>query len=255
MDKNYGFIITRHVNSEKTNKYWNNCVKLLRTFYPNKWIIIIDDNSNKEYIKADHNYKNIEIIESEYKGRGELLPYYYFYKNNFFENAVIIHDSVFIHYRINFEKLIGMKVLPLWHFDSDTENVINSQRITNSLLNKGEIQNKITLNNFVLGMSNSKWIGFFGVQSFINRSFLIQVQNKYRIFNMLDHVKNRKDRCCLERIMGVIFSTEVPILYKRKSIFGKIFDYQNWGYTYDQYEIDLKTKKLPRLVIKVWTGR
>ena len=31
MDK-YGFIITRHVNSDKTNKYWNQCVKLIRTF-------------------------------------------------------------------------------------------------------------------------------------------------------------------------------------------------------------------------------
>ena len=27
---NYGFIITRHVNSEKTNKYWNQTVKLIR---------------------------------------------------------------------------------------------------------------------------------------------------------------------------------------------------------------------------------
>ena len=39
----YGFIITRHVNSEKTNKYWNKCVKCIRTFYPLKKIIIIDD--------------------------------------------------------------------------------------------------------------------------------------------------------------------------------------------------------------------
>ena len=37
----YGFIITRHVNSEKTNKYWNKCVKCIRTFYPLKKIIII----------------------------------------------------------------------------------------------------------------------------------------------------------------------------------------------------------------------
>ena len=30
----FGFIITRHVNSEKTNNYWNHSVKLIRTFYP-----------------------------------------------------------------------------------------------------------------------------------------------------------------------------------------------------------------------------
>ena len=54
----FGFIITRHVNSEQTNKYWNQNVKLLRKFYPYKKIIIIDDNSNQDFIKADFDYKN-----------------------------------------------------------------------------------------------------------------------------------------------------------------------------------------------------
>ena len=39
---NYGFILTRHVNSDKTNLYWNECVKRLRNFYPTKEIIVID---------------------------------------------------------------------------------------------------------------------------------------------------------------------------------------------------------------------
>ena len=26
-NNSYGFIITRHVNSEKTNNYWNRCIK------------------------------------------------------------------------------------------------------------------------------------------------------------------------------------------------------------------------------------
>ena len=39
---NFGFIITRHVNSEKTNRYWNHSVKLLRTFYPDKKIVITE---------------------------------------------------------------------------------------------------------------------------------------------------------------------------------------------------------------------
>ena len=39
----FGFIITRHVNSEKTNLYWNQCIKLLRIHYPNCKLIIIDE--------------------------------------------------------------------------------------------------------------------------------------------------------------------------------------------------------------------
>ena len=42
---NFGFIITRHVNSENTNRYWNHSIKLLRFFYPNKKIVIIDDGN------------------------------------------------------------------------------------------------------------------------------------------------------------------------------------------------------------------
>jgi hypothetical protein len=49
----FGFIMTRHVNSELTNNYWNHSVKLLRTFYPDKKIVIIDDNSNYDYVKDE----------------------------------------------------------------------------------------------------------------------------------------------------------------------------------------------------------
>jgi len=102
----FGFIIIRHVNSEKTNKYWNHSIKCLRRLYPFIKIIIIDDNSNYNYVKEDFNYKNVETIRSEFKGRGEILPYYYYFKNKYFDNAVIIHDSVFFHKRVDFNKLV-----------------------------------------------------------------------------------------------------------------------------------------------------
>jgi len=132
----FGFIITRCVNSEKTNRYWNHSVKILRFFYPTKKIVIIDDNSDTNFLKADFDYSNVEIIQSEFPGRGELLPYYYFIKNKFFENAVIIHDSVFFHKRINFEVLNGTNVLPLWYFDGDNENESNTIKLIENLKNK-----------------------------------------------------------------------------------------------------------------------
>ena len=139
----YGFIITRHVNSENTNKYWNNCVKLLRTLYPLRKIVIIDDNSNTQFVKSDCDYTNLIVINSEFKGRGELLPYYYYLKNKFFDNAVIIHDSVFFHKRVNFEVLQNINVLPLWFFYADKENVDNTLKISNVLSNRYDIQNKV----------------------------------------------------------------------------------------------------------------
>ena len=121
----YGFIITRHVNSEKTNKYWNHAVRSIRRFYPFRKIVIIDDNSNQAFVREEYDYKNIQIVKSEYPGRGELLPYYYFYKNKYFDNAVILHDSVFFHKRIHFEKLnnLPLENLIVEYYNKDWKRV------------------------------------------------------------------------------------------------------------------------------------
>jgi hypothetical protein len=117
-DTDFGFIMTRHVNSEITNKYWNLNAKLLNKFYPKKLIVIIDDNSNNTFLKPLFKLQNILIISSKYPKRGELLPYIYFLTNKWFDRAVIIHDGIFFHRRIPFDK-INTSVVPLWHFNNN----------------------------------------------------------------------------------------------------------------------------------------
>ena len=251
----FGFIIIRHVNSETTNKYWNHSVKLLRTLYPLRKIVIIDDNSNQNYVQSEFDYKNIEIVQSEFPARGELLPYYYFLKNKYFDNAVILHDSVFFHKRIAFELFASIDVLPLWHFPADKENLPNTLKISHSLKNSINILQKLTLNGNVMGFPHVKWHGCFGVQSYINHDFLVKINKKYNIENLLRTIKNRPDRCCLERIMGCIFCTENPKLFRTKSLFGDILKYQKWGGTFDEYKSNLKKGTIERSVVKVWTGR
>jgi hypothetical protein len=254
----FGFIITRHVNSETTNNYWNQCIRCLRKFYPHRKIIVIDDNSNYSFVKADYEYKNVEILQSEFPKRGEFLPYYYFYLHKWFKNAVIIHDSIFIHKRIPFEKFNKIKVLPLWHFEPDTENVFNSISLISEFKNKHFLKSKLLLdNNFVLNNFEKKWYGCFGVQSYINHDFLVNIFNKYNMGSLIHKVKSRPDRCCLERIFGLIFSLESPFTRKMKSMFGSIQVYiNNFRYTFENYKHDLLVKKkLPHYIIKVWSGR
>ena len=253
----YGFIISRHVNSIKTNKYWNNSIKLIRTLYPYRKIIIIDDNSKQEFVKSDFVYKNIEIIQSEFPGRGELLPYYYYLKYKWFENAVILHDSVFIHRKIRFDK-INHPVLPLWHFEYDKENIHNILRICGWLKNNFKIINIMGNNNNIniLGMKSFDYFSCcFGVQTFINYNFLLHIENKYSICNLINHVKTRIDRCAMERIMGLLFCLEYPTLIKYKSLLGNIISNGNWGYSFEQYVNDIKKQKNVKAIIKVWTGR
>jgi hypothetical protein len=257
----YGFIITRHVRDEKTNEYWNMCVKRIRLYYPYVKIVIIDDNSNQHFLKQHKEYQNVEIIQSEFAGRGELLPYFYFYKHKWFPFAVIIHDSVFFHKRIAFEKLLSHPVLPLWHFKPDKENISNSIRIASSLKNNMNVIQKLNYQQDFVSLFEFKnktpqgWDGCFGVQSFISHGFVSLLQNKYNIFNMIPQVTCRTDRCSLERIMSILFFEEYTKLQIVHSLFGDIFRYQNFGYSYESYQNDLKKGVVPRYVVKVWTGR
>lgn len=256
-ETNFGFIMTRHVNSITTNNYWNQSIKCIKRLYPRTKIVVIDDNSNYEFVKADFEYKNVEIIQSEFKGRGELLPYYYFYKKKFFENAIIIHDSIFIHRRINFEKLKNIDVLPLWHFNQDMDNLQNSLFLISKLKNTFFLQKNLYLNDVVVLGRQHEWAGCFGVQSYINYHFLEKIVNKYNLFALLEKVRSRPDRCCLERIFGIIFTLESTITKKQKSLFGNIHHYNSgFDYTFDKYKYDLMVrKKLPKGIIKVWSGR
>jgi hypothetical protein len=246
-NKNFGFIITRHVNSTSTNLYWNQNLKLLRTHYPYTQIIVIDDNSNYDLIKPDFDYKNVTYIQSEYIGRGELLPYIYYARNKWFERAVIIHDSTFIHKRFSFG-MIATPVLPLWHFSPMTSLHYSTIMKLASKLRYGKIVAATFLSN--------KWNGCFGCQSIIKHDFLLHIMKKYRIVNLIPHVTCREDRCAMERIMGIIFMLENKSLFKKPSFLYDILTFQGGmgKQDFQKYYGNFK-KNFVKTIEKIWTGR
>ena len=252
----YGFIITRHVNSQETNKYWNQSVKLIKTFYPRKQIIIIDDNSNQDFIVSDYEYQNVTIIQSEYPCRGELLPFIYFLRYKWFDNAIIFHDSAFIHTRIPFEAF-NCPVLPLWHHPKDKENINNVVRIVGHLKNNHKLYSKIyDRGNVVLGLNDGKYNICFGCQCFINLKFLEILELKYKITNLVNAIHCRTDRCSLERVMGLLFNEEYKQLKNIKSLFGEITrHHKSFQYHYSEYWNDFQQKKIVHPIVKIWTGR
>ena len=250
----FGFIVLRHVNSESTNRYWNQCVKLLRCHYPEQQIVIIDDNSNYDFVKAEFDYKNVEIIQSEYPGIGELLPYIYYARNKWFDDAVFIHDSVFFHTTYDFLKIINntnsYNVYSLWYFVNMDSGIDNILRISDLLNNNNDIKKHIS------EWYKHEWRSCFGVMSLINYNFLKNIIDKYNLTILLDIVINRHDRCALERIMGVIFYLETG---KNNDIFGCINENNKKSklcdYTYDEYIQLFRKNNILSSVVKVWTGR
>jgi hypothetical protein len=231
--ENTGFIILRHVRDELTNLYWNRCYDCIRKFYPENFIMIIDDNSNYKFIKERILYKTT-VINSEYPGRGELLPYYYYLHNKLFDNAIILHDAVFINSYID---LNVDKYKILWEFEHGCDQVEDETKMIKIFNDK----------NLLKFYKNKRlWKGCFGCMSIINHDFLTEINKKFDISKLLSYVLNRYNRCSFERVIGCLLQ-----FYGRKeALLGDIHKYCKWGITYDEIE---NYKNLP--VIKVWTGR
>ena len=230
-----GFIILRYVNNMETNKYWNDCYECIRKFYPENHIMIIDDNSNQDYLLQTCDLYNTTIINSEYHKRGELLPYYYYLNNKLFDTAVIIHDSVFINKYIDFS---CEKYKILWgfeHYWDDFENETKKLKIFN------DIELLIFYENKAL------WTGCFGGMSVITHDYLTFINSKYEINKLLDVVINRGDRSNFERIIACLLQKEEG---KKEVLFGNIHNYLPIGLTYNE-----KDKYSHLSIVKVWTGR
>ena len=232
----YGFVITRHVTSKQTNLYWIECCNCIRKLYPNSPILIVDDNSDQSFV-SDISFPHTQIIQSEFKGRGEILGYYYFYTLRPFDTAIIIHDSVFIHNRIDFNDFDSVKIL--WSFNNCFRDDSNEEKFLLHLKDGNEL---------VQFRKNLTWKGCFGSMAAIKLSFLENLQEKYNLFSLLEHIHSRNERYHLERIIGILCHKEC---LKLDSYFGDIHAYQTWGYSFLDYLFD--NQDLP--AIKVWTGR
>lgn len=254
---NLGFIILRHVNNNITSRYWILSHKCIRRNYPNNKIVIIDDNSNYDYIDLEYqnSLENTIVIDSEFKARGEILPYIYLIKNEFFKTACIIHDSVFIFNKINF---YVNDYEMMWHFNSHKCDVPSFEtKVLKNLTNDKNI--------FDFYKKKNWWKGCFGGMSVINLDFLLKLNSKYDLQKLVDYITDRKKRMGFERIWATILQYEVNM--RQKSLFGDIFLYLKFiKKKFYNNKINTKRIKIDEIeklyesntkipILKIFTGR
>jgi hypothetical protein len=237
----FGFIILRNINSSVTAGYWKLCYDHIRVHYPNNPIMIIDDNSNKSFISPDSEKDliNTTIVESEYPGRGELLPYLYFLKHKPFTKACILHDSVFINKKIDLDVNTDPYSI-LWEFEHNWDQIEDEIKMI-----------KVFENEELLKFYENKelWKGCFGGMCIITYDFLKIINNKYNLSLLTDFVKTRYNRSSFERVIACLFQINSP----KKCLFGNIHYYCRWGLTIEYLEFIKSRYNLP--FIKIWTGR
>lgn len=241
-----GFIIVRHVNSPTTNQYWIEAYRCIRKLYPTHWVLIVDDHSIQSFIVFDFALYRCKVIPSEYPQAGELLGYYYFHRTKMFSQAVILHDSVFLHRRLPH---VHAPVRFLWHFMNPPEHEREEKQFIGRLRHSKSLLR--------LYEQKERWVGCFGVQSVITLDFLEFLETKYGLFELvLPFVRTRFDRQCMERVFALLCCMEYSSLAVSPSLFGVIFDYAiSWGFAFRDYENKKRSQTTVLPVTKVWTGR
>jgi len=231
------FLILRHVNNKDSNKLWLECYDCIRKLYPKKFIVILDDNSKYNFI-TEKKLFNTTIIQSEFPGAGEILPYYYFYKYKWGNKMIFLHDSMFIQKKLNLDENISY----LFNFvDHQWDNKKKEKKLLRQLKKSSELLNIY---------NKKKWHGCFGVSSIISYSFLNTLVLKYDFLKLINIIKSRNDRMCLERIFSVCCYT---ILNKNPKCINFVIHshFDSFRYKYENY----KNNNLDYKIIKVWCGR
>jgi len=208
-----GFIILRNIINKDTDDLWIRCYNSIRKFY-NYPIMIIDDNSDKKYI-SNHKLDNCFIINSEFKNRGEILPYYYYLKNPFCKRVVVLHDSMVIKKKVNFNNIDEFNNFTRLYYFTNIFYKININYFKNfcDYINNGSKVLEYHENNI------NKLIGCFGVCYVIDYNFLKLIDDKYNIKNLVNFIDSRKKRMTLERFLSCLF--EMECCSKNKySLFG-----------------------------------
>ena len=208
----FGFIIPRCVKKKEHNNAWHTCYNTIRKYYTEP-IIFIDDNSKKNLLK-DIPMINTIVIESQFKGSAEMLPYYYYHLLKPFEKAVIMQDSMSFLKKFDFENYDLKDVIFLWHFTRNLNHHIDQEKFMLNLLSKPEL---------IQLYESKNWKGSLGGSSFITYKFLDMLQIKYNFLRWVNILnKDKKYRYSFERAFAVMCWYESESLKQKPSINGDL---------------------------------
>ena len=243
--ESYVFVILRNIRTVRDNDLWISSYNAIRKFYTNK-IVIIDDNSTINTVNGK--LTNTEIIQSEFNGAGEILPYYYFLMHKWADRMIFLHDSMFLNRPFRDNELEGIKFH--WHFIDDNKDNRKCLQLI-SIMNNNKDLHKHANN------PQNKWKGCFGGASIIDLKSIEYLEEEYNMFTKIILImKSRKDRETFERLLGIVLYYE-DMVNENCSNFGNIEEYPG-AFESNTVATTLNivnNKGYDTAIIKVWRGR
>jgi hypothetical protein len=248
-DKSYVFVILRNIQSTKDNDLWISSYNSIRKFYTNP-IVIIDDNSTINTVNG--RLVDTEVIKSDWRGAGEILPYYYFLKEKWADRMIFLHDSMFLHRPFQPSELEG-SIRFHWHFDHEDRNDRKILSLLSLLHESNELCTSFSESTF-------QWKGCFGGASMIDLDVVEQLEQKYEfISKLISNIRTRNDRKAFERIFGIVAWYEHLIDSSTSSNFGSILAYPK---AFESQHNNIETAahivsqaNYNTSILKVWRGR
>lgn len=239
-------IILRHTRNEYQNNMWETCYKQARKTYPDNPIIVIDDHSPVK-INMDLLDHKTWKFDSLFHGRAEMLPYYYFYHQKYAQRALVIHDSVMLHKKLDTDVDTYRF---LWHFEQHQYDFDPGvTKILYPLDREGLLD---------LYYRKIDWFGCFGSMMVINHDYLTEIMKKYDMFKvMIPLTTGRFERMHLERAFAVIMIHNDE---RHPSYFGDIHkwaDNTKGEHSFGHINMD-DYKELHNddtVIFKIWVGR
>ena len=219
-DAEFIFVVLAHVKTPTQDNLWRQSCNSIQKFHPDIPIILIDDHSN--YPISIDEYENITLLDSEYPGAGELLPYYYFLKYQWAKKMIFLHDSMHLTRAFTPEELSGHLKFH-WHFTAS--NYDNKQNIRELLAYFHSADELL----YYYDNQRQDFYGCFGVTSIIDLPTLKYLEEKYRWTDILkDLIQTREQRMSLERIFGLICFKEELVQKENCSNYGDIHQDYLW---------------------------
>jgi hypothetical protein len=236
MTEHLGFVISRHITLSTHADLCFRAYRSVREFYPDSLVMIVDDRST---LSDPHAYDaRTNVIQSAFAGSGEFGLYHYFHQLRPFDRAVFLHDSMVLKKPL---ELPDVPVIYLWHFahhDSLWQHVSDVESLLSELERRDEIEQKYR---------SGAWTSMFGCCCSVTWDCLDRVTRRYQLFRLLKRVDSRMMRCAMERVLGVVFCSELD--QTKPSLNGNIFGLPG------AFERDRLLEHYEGSMDKTWHGR
>jgi hypothetical protein len=252
LSHSFTFVVLRHVRRWVHAPLWRRCVESIGRFHPGVPIVVIDDNSEPRMVQPRRDAPDPPgitcVIQSEYPGAGEILPYHYFLQGRFASRSMIfLHDSMYLKRPLSRQELTSRRMVFLWHFEPNRNR---GDVVLEFCRRIGGREGASLLSLY----SANRWKGCFGSATIVDIDTLRQWESRYRfVSTLLPVINSRHHREALERIIGVIYAATQP-LSQSPSLFGSISLHPHFMNYYREATED-ELRGYDSAVVKTWRWR